>query len=357
MPRKPKYLPFIADMGRADIKTANISPTRNEDYFPHAFAQISDGDYRRETRRAGAQTDDYFVVNGVPYVIGRKAIRRGFKLQLGQNRYNEIYYGVLGAIAMARLFRESARNVFWVGTHAPEDVDYIDDLLLSIVKTWHVEWCGNDYTFEVMDGITIDEPLAGYYNAVLRADGKAYADQRVVRGSTLMLDTGGYTTDAGVIDPGGEIDYSSFDSQHIGVLEAVEQFGRDFRTENRTLLKGIELDRDQIHHALRTGLLDLRGLNQPGTRGYDVSQDAGYIRDGLANEVVNFYDRYGGAAYFDTLVLTGGGSALLERELTDKIRHNNIILADRKPDELHMANARGARKWYLMHEMLRTFEQ
>lgn len=355
MPRKPKYIPFIADMGRADIKTATMHPVKDEDYFQHAIAQISDGEYRRETRRAGAQADDYFIVNGLPYVIGHKAIRRGFKLQLGQNRYNENYYGVLGAIAMARLLQQSAANVFWIGTHAPEDVDYVEDLLYSIVKTWHVEWRGETHTFEVIDGVTIDEPLAGYYNAVLRHDGRAYADRRIVSGTTLMLDTGGFTTDAGVIDPDGDIDYSSFDSQHIGVLDAVENFGRDFRSENRTLLKGVELDRTQLHHALRTGILDLRGLNQPGTPGYDVSQHAGLIREGLANEVVNFYDRYGGAAYFNTLILTGGGSALLERELTDKIRHNNIILADKRATELHMANARGARKWYLMHEMLRTF--
>lgn len=355
MSRPVRFKPFVADMGRADIKTACIHPTRDEDYFMHAIAMITRGDYDRGTRRAGAQTDDYFVVNGIPYVIGQKAIRQGFKLQLGQNRYTENYYGVLGAIAMTRLLGHVTGGVFWVGTHAPEDIDYIDDLLYSIVKRWHVTWRGEDYVFDVADGITIDEPLAGYYNAILRADGRAYTDRRIVSGATLMLDTGGYTTDAGVIDRDGEIDYSSFDSQHIGVLAAVEQFGKDFRSDNSKLLKGIELDRREIHRALRTGILDLRGLNQPRTPGYDVAQHAGQVRRELANEVVNFYDGYGGAANYDTLILTGGGSALLEVELTEAIRHNNIVLADKRAEDLHMANVRGARKWYLMHEMLRTF--
>lgn len=347
--------PFIADMGRADIKTATVRPRRDEDYFTHAIAPISPAEFERETKRAGAASDDYFVVNGTHYVIGRKAVRRGFKLQLGQNRYTPDYYGVLGAIAMTRLLQESADNVFWVGTHAPEDVDYIGDLLSAVVCDWRVQWRGQKFVFKVLDGVTVDEPLAGYYNAILRHDGLHYADTRIVNGTTLMLDTGGYTTDAGVIDPQGEIDYSSFQSQHIGVLEAVEQFGRDFRSDNSRLLKGVELDRQQVHKALRTGVLDLRGLNEPGTRGYDVSREASYVRDSLANEVTNFYERYGGAAYYDTLVLTGGGGALLEAELTAKLRHNALVLADKRADELHMANARGARKWYLMHELLETF--
>lgn len=350
-----KLKPFMADMGRSDIKTTTLAPVRSEDYFPHAFAKISVQDFERNTKRGGSQLEDYFIVNGVPYVIGQKAVRQGFKIQLNQNRYNENYYGVLAAIAMARSFRQSTNNVFWVGTHAPEDIDYTDDLLRSVVSTWSVVWCDESMTFTVVDGATIDEPLAGYYNAILRADGQAYIDKRIVAGTTLMLDIGGFTTDAGTIDPNGEIDYSSFRSEHIGVLAAVTKFGDDYRSDNRDLLKGVELDHRQLHTALRTGNLDLRGLNERGTNGYDVSGYANYVRRELANEVVNFYDRYGGAAYFNTLILTGGGGALLEHELIQLIRHNNIVLADKKTDELHMANARGARKWYLMHEALRTF--
>lgn len=352
-----KLKPFIQDGGRAGVKTTNNAIGGREDHFIHAFAQISEQEYRRETGRSGAQTDDYFRVNGIPYVIGTKAIRKGFTLQLGQNRYNENYYGVLAAIAMTRGFRRSTYNIFWVGTHAPEDVDYTDDLLYSIVKPhpWHVEWRDDVYEFHVVDGTTIDEPLAGYYNAILRKDGRAFSRKDIERGATIMMDIGGQTTDIGVIDPHGEIDYSTFDSKDIGVLNAVERFGRDFRTDNRTLMKGTEIDRMELHTALRTGLLNLRGLNPRGKSGYDVSQQAEMIRRELAYEAVNFYDSYGGAGLYDTLILTGGGGALLEKELRTGIHHNNIVLADRQADDLHMANARGALKWYLMHEMLKTF--
>lgn len=353
----PKLKPFISDSGRAGVKTANNSPGGHEDHFIHAFAQITEQEYKRETGRSGAQTDDYFRVNGIPYVIGMKALRKGFTLQLGQNRYNENYYGVLAAISMARGFRRSTYNVFWVGTHAPEDVDYADDLLYAVIKPrpWTVEWRGEIYEFGVVDGTTIDEPLAGYYNSILRKDGRAFSRKDIERGTTIMVDAGGQTTDIGVIDPGGEIDYSTFRSQDVGVLKAVDEFGRDFRTDNRQLLKGMEIDRNELHTALRTGVLNLRGLNPQGTSGFDVKSQADMVRRELANEVINFYDRYGGAALYDTLILTGGGAALLETELREGVRHNNIVLADKSAAELHMANARGALKWYLMHEMLKTF--
>src|SRR5690606_31379225 len=162
---------------------------------------------------------------------------------------------------------------------------------VAISEGWTVEWRDETYTFMVKDGVTIDEPLAGYYNAILRKDGQAFARANVKNGTTLMLDVGGQTTDIGVIDRGGEIDYSSFDSEDIGVLRAVEQFGKDYRADNRDLLRGSDIDRMELHNALRTGWLDLRGLNPTDEkRGYDVSIQADEIRANLAGEAVNFYE-------------------------------------------------------------------
>lgn len=357
----PRVKPFIADMGRAAVKSAIVGARRgqkSEDMFDHIFAEITMQKYQRALARAGANAENFFIVNGVPYVIGIQALREGFQLKQQETRYTAEYYGVLGAIAMARLFQRSTDNVFWVGTHAPEDVDYIDDLLAAICNTqWQVEWCGNEYTFDVVDGNTIDEPLAGYYNTVLRADGQAYAakNRPIVRGTTLMLDIGGYTTDFGVIDPNGEIDYTTFESRHIGILENVRRFGEDMRTSYRRLLQGSDVPPKTFEDALATGVLDLRGLNEPGTSGYDVSIEAAAVRSMLANDVVNFYETYGGAAQYNTLILTGGGTALLEKELRSRIRHNNIVFADDKPNEVQMANARGARKWYQMMQMMGVF--
>lgn len=344
--------PFIMDGGNSDIKTNAPTGATREDKFPHQLAMLTESAYRRETARAGVNPDEYFVVNGQPYVIGKKALRQGFELQHGARRYNQEYYGVFAAIAMTRAFCKSKRNVFFVGTHAPGDVDYGGDLMTSVANTWNVEWRGKMHTIEVVDATTLDEPLSGYYSYALRKDGKGYAHKDVSKGVSLVIDAGAYTTDIVVIDPEGDIDYSTAQSRRIGVLSAVEKFEADFRSDNRLLLKNTpDFDRRKSHDAFRSGVFDLRGLGQ-----HSCEDQAAPLRTELAMDILNFYATYGGDGNFDTIILTGGGCALLENELRYRMTHNNIVLAG-DTASLEMANVRGASKWYRMHDELGTFDE
>ena len=358
MNRRPKVTMFGLDSGRSGVKGKSLNGQEREVEFVHGIAQITREQYLRETKRAGASADDFFIINDAYYVVGERALTRGFTLKLNQERYTPEYYGVLGAAAMTRSFQRSVDNVFWVGTHAPEDVDYTDDLLdsVTIEGGWDVVWRNQEYHFDVVDGVTLDEPLAGYYNATLKMDGTALVSSAITRGNTVMIDVGGQTTDTGAIYRDGEIDYDTFTSEDIGVLRAVEQFEADWITNNTGLMKGQKIDRMTLHEALRTGWFNLRGLNpKDEPRGYDVQVSASGLRENLAYEVINLYARSGGAARYDTVILTGGGAALLEKELRAGIRHNNIVLADKKAAELQLANVRGAAKWFQMHVYLGTW--
>lgn len=343
--------PFILDCGNDQIKSTAIGGAINEDCFKHIIVQMTEGDWRRIMGRSGVSDEDYFVINGIPYVIGEKALRYGsFKRENGAARYTQEYYGLFLALAMARVFRRSVKQVFLMGSHPPGDSDYRDDLMAAACRQWRVEWRGEILTFDVVDANTFDEPLGGWANTVLRKDGQGYANVSVNNGTSIVLDIGAYTTDGLVIDRGGNVDYGRAESATVGVLDAVEQFKKDFRTNNKQLLKGVELDDMEVHKAVKTGQFDLRGL---GVK--DCSVEAREVRNLLIADVLKFYDSYGGAALYNTLILTGGGSALLEKELRERIRHNNIILANTDPNELHMANVRGGLKWYRMHELLGTW--
>lgn len=347
----PAVTPFGMDGGHDKIKVSAPTGVLKEDAFAHLFAKISANEYTRISRRADASLDDYFIVNGQYYVIGQKAKRYNpYDVQEGANRYTPEYYGVLAAIAMMRGFRKSKKAVFFVGSHAPGDSDYADDLMRSVVGLWRVVWREEEYEFRVVDATTLEEPLCGYYNAILRHDGRAYVDKQTKAGTTLVIDVGAKTTDGAVIDPNGEIDGSSLDSTDIGVRKRVNEFMDDFRTANSAMLKGVKLDDSMAQEALRTGEFDLRGLGV-----YSCENEAQEIRNALAYDVVNFYAGYGGAAYYNTIVLTGGGTALLEKELRGRIAHNRMIFADKQVENMHMANVRGLMKWYWMHEMLGTF--
>lgn len=349
----PALTPFVLDAGNANIKSRTLTGAVREDCFPHALVQMTESDWKRVMSRSGVPDEDYFRVNGTPFAVGKKALRHGtFERQHGAARYTQEYYGVFLAVAMTRAFRKSKRNVFLMGSHAPGDVDYRDDLMAAAVHPWRVEWRGQEFTFDVVDANTFDEPLGGWANMILRKDGRGYANAAINDGVTLVLDLGAYTLDGLVIDPGGEIDYSTARSTHIGVLRAVDQFKRDFRTENRLLTKDVsDFDELKVHDAFRTGQFDLRGLGK-----HDVQPLINELVSALVNDVMNFYDTYGGAANYDCILLTGGGSALLEERLRAAIRHNYVLTADRDVKNLHMANVRGGMKWWMMHDALGTWE-
>lgn len=343
---------FAMDGGHDRIKSAAPTGAIQEDFFPHLLARMDDTAYNRVTSRADSRDEDYFTVNGTHYVIGPKALR--FNPDLGKegaSRYTDQYYGVLAAIAMARAFRKTKKNIFFVGSHAPGDVDYRENLMASVVRRWEVQWHDQSIILDVRDATTLDEPLGGYHNVVVRKDGKGYNNREVDSGVTLVLDIGAYTTDGIVIDPGGDIDYTTALSTKIGVHKSVEAFLKNFRSDHRNLLMGNDVTVQQAQDAIRTGVFNLRGLGK-----VDCAQQAQEVRNELVEQVANFYSTYGGASQYDALILTGGGSALLGTELKSKIKHNNILFADNDLNTLHMANVRGIVRWYRMHEMLGTFE-
>jgi len=72
------------------------------------------------------------------------------------------------------------------------------------------------------------------------------------------------------------------------------------------------------------------------------------------NRFADTYQRLaGGALSWDTIILTGGGSALLYNHLLTILNHENIVLADRQ-EELHLANVRGGLKLWRLYEALQV---
>jgi hypothetical protein len=68
----------------------------------------------------------------------------------------------------------------------------------------------------------------------------------------------------------------------------------------------------------------------------------------LLNRVHDFIqNRARGTMRYDTIILTGGGCGLLERDLRGMLNHGNIHLAAH-PDEIHLANVYGGRKMFLL---------
>ena len=68
--------------------------------------------------------------------------------------------------------------------------------------------------------------------------------------------------------------------------------------------------------------------------------------------ISDIYQRLaGGALSWDSIILTGGGSALLHHKLTGILNHEKVILAD-DASYLHLANVRGGLKLWRLYEVL-----
>jgi len=308
---------MVLDSGNSIIKAKITRRQHGEIAFPHALRQLTESEYQKVVSRPSmnGNTKDYLRVNGVPYVVGKSAERHGVLTQRsGASRYTRDYYGVFAAISLARLYGRG-REVAVFGSHPPGDVKYREDLMKSVIGEWEVETESSKANFRVIYANTFDEPVGGLMNVLLTEDGQHYQYVHVGEGRSLVVDIGGFTTDFLSVNPGKDTPV---------------------------------LPPDRIRIAIKAGVFE------GGGRKYPCEQDVEEATSLFINRFADTYQRLaGGALLWDTIILTGGGSALLYHKLKPLLKHDNVMLVD-SIDSLHMANVRGGMKLWRLYEELKV---
>jgi hypothetical protein len=340
---------LVLDAGNSIIKAKIARREGGEVAFPHAIRQLTESEYQKILTRANANgnTKDYFRVNGKPYVIGESAERHGVLVQRsGTARYTHDYYGVLAAAALMRLYGRG-REVAVFGSHPPGDVKFRDDLMQAVVGDWQIETAQGKANFQVTYANTFDEPVGGLMNVLLTEDGRHYQHMQVGEGRALVIDIGGFTTDFLAVNPGGVVDYSLARSVPLGIQSVIADFEETFRANNLEAVKDTSvLPPGRVRRAIATGVFD------GGGKQFDCADDVEEATSLFLNRFADSYQRLaGGALSWDTIILTGGGSALLYPRVKPILKHQNVILAD-NIDSLHLANVRGGLKLWRLYEML-----
>jgi len=337
---------MILDAGNSIIKGKNAT---REAAFPHAIKTLTETEYENIITRAGRGGPplDYLRVNGQPYVVGESAERHGtLTRRTGASRYRKDYYGVFVAAMLGRLY-ERGGDVAMFGSHPPGDVAFRDELMKAAAGHWHVEIGGKERTFRITYANTFDEPVGGLMNVILAEDGQHYKRTDVNGGRSLVIDIGGHTTDWLAVNPGGEVDYSLAESTPIGIQEVVFNFERSFRANNREAVRDTpSLPPDRVRQAIASGVFF------GGGRQYDCENEAREATSVLLNRIAETYQNIaGGALPWDTIILTGGGSAMLYDRLLPLLEHGHIILAE-EAETVHLANVRGGLKLWRLYEAL-----
>jgi len=335
MARKTQMQYIALDVGNYSIKAKSEG---KESMFRHAIKELGGREYNQAVTRDTSQSDVY-IVNGTPFAVGDTAIRHGFaSRKSGAARYDPTYYGVFAAIALFKSYDRNMQNLLLYGSHAPQDVEYRQDIIASAQGQWSVECNGVERVFNVVQVNCIDEPVGGVRNRLINDDGTMTARSAIKNGETIVIDIGGFTTDIIVLED-GKPDYLSAQSDEIGIHMVVQDFEKELRANNRTKMKRVKrLDNRRLHEAIRTGVFDGGGLG-------DISchMEADHACNVIVSQIRDLFDQYNGMAAHN-IVITGGGAGLLESRLRDSLGHPNVLLADAKRDEVHMANVRGAMK-------------
>jgi hypothetical protein len=343
---------MVLDAGNAIIKAKTAS--REVDY-PHALRQLTETEYKNVITRAGkvGAPVDYVRVNGMPYVVGATAERHGVVARrTGAARYTADYYGVFVAATLARMYDNSC-EVAVFGSHPPSDVGYRGDLMQAALTSWEVEHQGRTVRFDVTYANTFDEPQGGLMNVILAQDGRHYQRTDINGGRALVIDIGGHTTDWLAVNAGGEVDYSLQDSTPLGILSVVKDFERSFRANNADFTKQFAngLPPERVRDAIRTG--SFTGAGQTIKCEGEVLEAANV----LVNRIADTYQTTAnGGADFDSIILTGGGSALIAGLLLPVLKHSRVVMAD-EPTAIHLANVRGGLKYWRLLEALNLLEQ
>jgi hypothetical protein len=186
-------------------------------------------------------------------------------------------------------------------------------------------------------------------NVLLTEDGQHYQHTEINDGRALVVDIGGFTTDWLAVNPGGDIDYSLARSIPLGIQSVLADFAESFRSNNLEAVKDTPvLQPARIHKALVTGVFE------GGGKKYPCEQEVDEATSLMLNRIADTYQRIaGGALSWDSIILTGGGSALLYHKLIQILNHDNVILAD-DASSLHLANVRGGMKLWRLYEALQV---
>jgi hypothetical protein len=329
---------FVLDFGNARWKWFFPKQHKYAD-ARHALAMLSEADWRRACGN-GKPPSGILRVNGQPLAFGDAARRYTLKEKpRGAARYTQQYYGFALACALSETFSRDMGNITLFASHAPGDVEYARDIVLSAKGIWQVETRNGEFTYQVREVMTADEPIAGYSHYTLTERGEERKKNPLRDVTTLVLDCGGHTTDVAAVDPGGNIDTLSLKSTRAGVINMTNDFESMLRANNRTLFRDAgDLDIRRVEDAI------LNGRYKFGNITIDCQEEAGAVMQALVNDVIQIIEEAGGAANFDNILLTGGGAALIHDALVQSYPRIDFIFAEQNRDLMKFANVFGLAK-------------
>lgn len=306
--------------------------------FLHAVVPLTAQQWESVVGR-GMPPQGLLRVNGTGYAIGNAAKRHIIKERPhGAARYNASYYLPAACFAFIEGFHKD-KEISLYASHAPQDQRYAPELIRAVKGTWEVECQYGTLKFAVKKVTTFDEPIGGYAHFALTKTGDEKPNNPVGDKTVLLVDVGGYTADRVAVDPGGQIDLMSIASTRVGTITAIEHFESELRQRYKAMFQDTgDLDIKRVEEAI------INGLYRFGNKTLECRRESKSAINSLVNDVIQIINQAGGAANYDMILLTGGGSALIYDSLTAAFPNIDFIMVEEDRALMKFANVFGGAK-------------
>lgn len=329
--------PLFIDTGNAAVKAVMGGQTIK---FPHAIAEITEAEYKSIRLGKDYQRGEIIKVDGVHYAVGVSALDYRVMTRQRRAKYSRDYSGVLFASVVARAFdvypTELPDEIRVFISHAPSDKEVNSVVKGAVLGKWDIESADNRFRFSVKDAKSFSEPVGSYFRQAFIRNRNKWETPLAGR-MVGVLDIGGGTCSSlGVSRTAKEIEAYAGNGEQ-GVNTAIDRLKKLLDTAYPNTFDKAPPSWDRMVEAVRNG-----GTYTAYGRPMDISNEIDKALAPLVNEVMAlWHGKMGSGRDLDTLILTGGGSAILWGVLNQSIDFGNIIAAD-DLDYIEYANVQGA---------------
>ena len=313
--------------------------------FPHSIAELDEVTWRSTQDRFGdSKVKDFINVGKKYYVVGETAQSFYVTKLSGRAKYTRDYYGLLFARTVVELNRDERSDVIAdvniMASHTPQDFPFRKQLKDSIKGKWAFTCNKIKYNLSVNDVQTYDEPFGSYANVAFVKKAVGRYDFPCSGKVVGVIDIGGGTCSCLMVDGEGHVQHAQSDNGTMGINDSMALFKRILEEDyNETFAQSRRIPEDRLRDALQHGKFVGKG------RALDCKDQAARALTPLLNEINSLYiSKFDGGVSVDRIVLTGGGSILLEDRLKEMLDHGDVQMADISK-EIQYANVSGAKTY------------
>lgn len=329
--------PLVIDTGNASVKAVIGAQSIK---FPHAIAEITEAEYKSIRNNKDYQRGEIITVDDVHYAVGESAAAYRVLNRQRRAKYSRDYSGVLFASVVARAFdmmpNEMPSEIRVIISHAPSDKEVNGIVKGAVLGKWDIESGENRFKFTVKDAKSFSEPVGSYFKQAFIRNRNRWETPLAGR-MVGVLDIGGGTCSSlGVARNAKEIEAYAGNGEQ-GINTAIDRLKKLLDANHPEVFSKAPPSWERMVEAVRNG-----GTYTAYGRPMDIRAELDKALNPLLNEVMAlWHGKMGSGRDLDTLILTGGGSAILWNALIQSIDFGTIMAGD-ELDYIEFANAQGA---------------